>query len=211
METRGGVLPAPDFYLKNPKIFSRKFFRKFKALTIAAPFATTVYVAGMSQLPTLADRKTHAFLMEALDAKQKLYIESRAMGSVPVVAARVAGYTHPDEAAIELEADRTVRMALEVSIRLKARELKVTREDVMGWMLDAYRNAATSTEMLAAAKEIARLNGLYEPQRLEINKTVEIRQEQLRNMSDDELLKLAGEAIEADYEVLDFEPDSAHA
>ncbi len=164
-----------------------------------------------SQLPVLTDRKSHAFLMAALDQKQKLYVEARMLGSVPVVAARMAGYKSPDESALELERDPTVRMAVEVSVRMQAREAKVTREDVLGWMQDAMRNATSSTEQLNAAKEIARLLNFYEPVRVDINKTVTMRQEQLRSLSDEELLKLSRDTVDGEYQLLDFQPEPVNA
>ena len=167
----------------------------------------------MSLTPALNDRKSHAFLMEALDAKQRIYVDARALGSLPVQAARCAGYNNPDDAAYTLEQDSTVRMAVEVTIRLRAREHQITREDVLAMLQDAYRNAATSTEMVAAAREIGKLLGHYEPQKIDINKSVEIKQQQIRNMSDEELLKLSREVIDGDYQLLDFDraPEPVHA
>lgn len=165
----------------------------------------------MAQLPTLGDRKSHAFLMAALDSKQRMYIEARTLGSVPVAAARMAGYKKPDETALELERDTTVRTALEISIRLKAREHQVTRDDVLGMLQDAYRNAVTATEMVNAAKEIGRLLGHYEPQKIDIQKTVTLKQEQLKSLSDEDLLRLTKDAIDGDFELLDFEPEPAYA
>jgi hypothetical protein len=102
-------------------------------------------------------------------------------------------------------------MALEVSIRIKAREHRITKDDVLGFMLDALRNSATATEQLNAAKEIARLEGFYEPQKIDIQKTVTLKQEQIKSLSDEDLLRLSKDAIDGDYELLDFQPEPAHA
>lgn len=149
--------------------------------------------------------------MEAMDSKQRMYVEARALGSVPVVAARMSGYKDPDGAALELERDATVRMALEVTIRLRARQHQVTREDVLGMLQDAYRNAATSTEMVNAAREIGKLLGHYEPQKIDIQKTVTMKQEQIKSLSDEELLQLSKDSIDGEFEILDFQPEPAHA
>lgn len=161
----------------------------------------------MTQSLTLGDRKSHAFLMASLDTKQKLYVESRVLGSVPVVAARVAGYRNPDKKVVELENEPQIRMAVELSVRLKARETEITRDDVVGWMMDALRNSVTATEQLNAAKEIGKLLGHYEPTRVDINKTVTLKQEQLRSMDDADLLRIAKDTIDGNYEILDFEPE----
>lgn len=165
----------------------------------------------MAQALTLGDRKSLAFLLESLDAKQKLYVDARVNGSVPVIAARVAGYGSPDHAAMELEADPQIRMTLELSVRMKARQTTITREDVVGWMLDAMRNASTSTEQLNAAKEIGKILGHYEPTKIDINKTVTLKKEQISQMGDEDLLKLAKDALDADYEILDFVPEPVNA
>lgn len=154
-----------------------------------------------------SDLKSHAFLMAALDEKQKLYVESRALGSMPVAAARVAGYADPDRAGTSLEADTTVRMAVEVATRLKSREHKITRDTVLQWLQDAYLAASTSTEMVGAAREIAKLLGLYEPQTINVNKTLTLRQEQITQLSDRDLAELAGGAIDGEFEVLEFEAE----
>ena len=125
----------------------------------------------MSNTSTLSVQKSHAFLMEALDAKQKLYVEARARGSVPVVAARVAGYADPDSACRELDRDSTVRMAVETAVRLESARRASTKDEVREMFRDAYRSADAAGDMIRAAREIGLLDGHYAEQKKEITIT----------------------------------------
>jgi hypothetical protein len=147
---------------------------------------------------SLSDLRSLAFLREALTSQQGVYVESRANGTVPVVAARVAGYADPDAASAELEADTTVRMAIEAASRVKQRQQAITREDVISGFLDAVALATTATEVVAAWREIGKINGLYEPQKVEITKTLK----DLTRLKDEELVRLA--PLDGDFRVLDF-------
>jgi phage terminase small subunit len=157
------------------------------------------------------DAKSLAFLLEALDSKQRLYVDARVHGSVPQQAARVAGYADPDAAAARLEKDSTVLMAVEVSLRMSVRKHAVTKEDVIAGLMDALRISTTATEQIAAWREIGKIVGAYEPTVININKIVTHKQEQLRQLPDTELAKLAGGAIDAEYEVLDFVSSNANS
>lgn len=170
-----------------------------------------------NQLPKRAPRQTLPVLernvleyeLAALTAPQKLYVQARSLGSPPVVAARIAGFRKPDVTAAELEADQRIRYALQMSARVKARERQITREVVLDWMVDAMRNAATSTEQLAAAREIGKMLGFYEPAKVQINATIEVRKQELMAKSDEELLALAGDTLDGQFRLLDFEGEES--
>jgi len=162
-------------------------------------------------LPFPLDRTTFCYVTGELTPKQRLYVEARALGSVPVVAARIAGFKKADMAAVELEADSMVRQALDMQVRVKARERAITREVVLDWMMDAMRNASTSSEQLAAAREIGKMLGFYEPAKVQVNTTIEVRKQELMTKSADELLALAGDSIEGQFRLLDFEPEAPAA
>jgi len=149
----------------------------------------------------LNDLATFQFLTEQMSVQQKLYIEARCNGSSPVAAARMAGYRDPDHEALRLEADTTVRAAVESAIRVKSRQLAITRNDVLNGFLDAARIASTAMEQIAAWREIGKMIGAYEPDKPQ-EKDVTPTKDQLENLSDDELAQRAG--IEG--ELIDFEP-----
>ena len=139
---------------------------------------------------------------EILSSKELLYVESRMAGSPPVVAARMAGYEDPDAKAPDLESDARIRQALEELIRFQTAERKLTRDDVLSGFLDATRMAQTATELTGAWREIGRVIGAYEPQKLDVNVNS---MDRLKESSDEELLELA--ALEGEYKVLSFDDD----
>ena len=160
-------------------------------------------------VPAVLDRTTFDYVTGEMTPKQRLYVQARTMGSPPVVAAKIAGFKKTDLAAMELEADDMIRQALDMAVRVRARERQITREVVLDWMMDALRNAATSTEQLAAAREIGKMLGFYEPAKVQINTTIEVRKQELMTKSDDELLAMAGDTIEGQFKLLDFERDES--
>ena len=147
-------------------------------------------------------RKTHAFISNTLDSRQQLYVDARAAGSVPVVAARVAGYTDPDATAARFESDATMRLAVESTIRVRAYEHKITRDDILEGLQDALRNAATSTEQRLALESIAKLLDMYSPKRVEVSGSIDVVAKQIKDASDTDLAALT---MDAEYEILDFE------
>lgn len=78
-----------------------------------------------------------------------------------------------------------------------AAEVVVTRNNVLRGLLDAVDSAGSATELINAWKEIGRLIGAYEPQRIQVDKRVAVANlslDKLRAMSVDELLQLASHA-----------------
>jgi len=151
---------------------------------------------------SLSALKTYSFLMEGLGVKERLYVEARAMGSVPVVAARSAGFSESDAKIYRLETDPAIRMAVESAIRIHVHDRTVTRDDVRSGLLDAVRMSANSTELRAAWRELGLLEGHYEPKKVEVKGSMEEIQRAILGSSDDDLAKLA--ALPGEFTVLDF-------
>lgn len=129
-----------------------------------------------------------------LTAQQKLFVTAFARGLSIGAAARHAGCA-VGTAKEWLELSE-VQEALAVLREQMHAELgtAVTRENLTMMLFEAHRKAGTATEEIAAIKEIAKLNGIYEPERKEIVVTNITRIEQLQNLSDEELLRLARRA-----------------
>lgn len=157
----------------------------------------------------LSAAKSYAFLYEALSPQQKLYVDARALGSVPVVAARCAGYDDPDAVARVIEHDATVRLCVESAIRLEAQNSAVTAKDVEEGLKDAVRMAANSTELRQAWRELGLLRGHYEPKKVEVGGSIEVIQKQITQMTDNELADMA--TIDGEFEVLDFDDEPVNA
>lgn len=148
----------------------------------------------------LTNVKNAALLNESLEAKEKLYVQARVQGSLPVAAARVAGYASPESRASQLESSTRIRAAIEYAIRVDAAKVNITREDCIRGFLDAASMSSTAAEYTAAWKEITKMHGYYAPTETNINVT---KREAISTKSDDELLEMA--AIDADYEIVEFE------
>lgn len=156
----------------------------------------------MASSPVLQAAKQLEFAKDALTSQEVRYVESRMLGSPPVIAARSAGYLAPIESATSLERDQRIQDAMRATTRLATRGQRLTRDDVLAGFMDAVGMAATATEVIAAWREIGRVIGAYEPSKIDITVT---HQQQLKEMDDKELAQLA--SIEGDYEVLTFEPE----
>jgi len=152
---------------------------------------------------SLTNQRSFEYLMESLSSAQRLYVEARARGSLPVPAARIAGFSDANEAARVLESDPTVRSAVEMCIRTEAHRQALTRSDVLEKLHDALMVAENTSEQVSALREYSKIQGYYEPQRLEVSGEIKHSIERMAQLSDVELAKLT--AIDGEYTPLDFE------
>jgi hypothetical protein len=122
---------------------------------------------------------------------------------MPVGAAgRAVGCKDAPEAS-KLEHHPKVREAIKYLIKDSTKNvLELSKSDVMTGMLDAVEAAATASELVMAWRELGKLIGAYEPERriLEIHDYTE---EDLKTLSDDDLVKLSGgrmrDAIDGEF------------
>lgn len=150
----------------------------------------------MSEVPISSHRRTYLSATAVLTPKEKIYVEARAAGSMPVAAARIAGYAEPDAKADELEKDPNMRVAIETGARLAMHKQEITRATVTEILLDALPLVTTATEQVAVGRELGKLHGVYAPSQHETKIDVNVRQEQLQRVSDEELMKMAGRTID---------------
>ena len=136
--------------------------------------------------------------------KQRNYVEARMQGLIPAAAARAAGIRQT-MASSHYEKNPKVRAAIKYLIRESTANIEdLTKSDVMTGMLDAVEAAATSAELVMAWRELGKLIGAYEPEKkiLEIH---DYTKDELKELSDKDLLRLAGgrmqdTIIEGEYE-----------
>lgn len=142
--------------------------------------------------------------LAGLSEKQRLYVQARLEGDGPETAARRAGCKSAEKSWRIMEHHPTVSAALAKGREISAQATGVTREKITEMFLEAYRNATTAAEQVMAAKELGRLHGLYEAQK--VNHAVRVEQvraeSELRSLSVDELERLAV----LDGEFLDITP-----
>lgn len=105
-----------------------------------------------------------------------------------------------------MERHPAIRAIIRASTKQAMKELALTRQDVLQGLLDAVDLAATSTELTAAWREIGKVIGAYEPQKVQID-VHHVTSEQLRDMSTHELAVLANMqgVIDGEYTVEDDE------
>lgn len=165
----------------------------------------------MSKELTLTDDNPYT----ALPVKQRRYVEARLQGLAQTAAAKAAGLDSKNTTKYE----RNPRIRAAIRYLLKESTLNVdelTKSDVLTGMMDAVNASATASELVMAWREIGKLLGVYEPEKkvLEVH---DYSQQELREMKDEDLLKLAGgrmqDVIEADFEEIGFDdkPEDVYA
>lgn len=126
-----------------------------------------------------------------LNSRQRIYVESRAAGMRKVESARVAGYSHPNVDCSRLEKLPAVKRAIQLAVMPAVRDAELSRKDVLEGFMDAVRAAGTSAELTQAWREIGRVIGAYEPDKVEVNVKIEdLTQQKLQSMSTSELIEL---------------------
>lgn len=143
-------------------------------------------------------------LLNALDEKQRRYVELRVQGLTAGQAVQVLGVTYlgKEKLASRFYEHPIVQAAIQKINREAMVRMSITRETIAEKLLDAYTLSTTATEQIKALSELAKLYGLYEPEKREVS--VSITETQLRQLTDDELARLAGlETVDAEYEEVD--------
>lgn len=131
-----------------------------------------------------------------LTDKQRIYVESRLRGMSKMASARAAGSTkNPDESARQFEKSPNVLEAIDRGRKLSIQHTGYTREKVTQMFEQAFSLATTAAEMVMAAREIARLHGLYAPTNVKVDHTHRLEdareEDDLKRLSTEELVKLA--------------------
>lgn len=141
--------------------------------------------------------------LDELTPAQRSYLENRLKGMNIKESALNAGYSPTfahTSARTVLEKHPLVKMAMRAANQQAMKELSLTRQHVLQGLLDAVDLAATSTELTGAWREIGKLIGAYEPERVQIDVN-HVTSDQLRDMSVQELAALANMqgVIEGEY------------
>ena len=128
-----------------------------------------------------------------LTEKQKLYAVARARGeSVPNAMAQ-AGYNEQISYGYRLDKMPNVQALIRQEQALYAEASQMDRKKVIDMQLEAFEMARVMAEpssMVAAAREIGKICGLYEPKKVEVNFNGRVQHEihRFEAMSDAELL-----------------------
>lgn len=145
-----------------------------------------------------------------LSIMQKKYVAARIAGLNMTQAAQSAGYKDPACQGNQIEHKPYIKAELERQYKKHERLSDMSKKKVMDGMLEAIEQAklmADPSAQISGWREIARMCGYYEPQRLKVEVSVSAKRmlSQYEALSDDELLKLADQTIidSDDFEVME--------
>ena len=94
-----------------------------------------------------------------LTRKQRLYVDARLQGMSQVAAATAAGSTRPKSEAHRFETHEKVQQALVDRMAKVADEVDFSRKEAHDMYMEAYRNAETAMEQIAAVNAMVKLHG----------------------------------------------------
>lgn len=123
----------------------------------------------------------------SLTARERTYVDCRLDGMTQVASAAAAGESTPQR----FEENPKVQAALIERMQATADEVDFSRKEAHDMYLDAYRNAETATEQIAAVTAMVKLHGLEKPRVIE-HKHTAVTPDQIEFMPLAELMKQAG-------------------
>jgi len=147
--------------------------------------------------------------VKLLSPMQIAFVQNRARGLNCVQAAQAAGYSNPNVQGYQVENNAAVRAALQKEWAKAEKASDMTKAKVMEGMLYAIEQAkilADPTAQISGWREVAKICGYYEPQKMKIEVSVSAKRmfSQFETLSDDELLKIAEtEIIDVDAIMVD--------
>lgn len=133
-----------------------------------------------------------------LTDKAKLFVKFWAQGHSVVTASTMAGYGDGASYAYRLVHLPSVKAMYAEEKRLYEEAAQMTRQKVMDMQVEAYEMAKLMAEpatMVAAAREIGKMCGYYEPVKVSVklSGSVAVQQQKMERLSNEELLKLIAE------------------
>lgn len=133
--------------------------------------------------------------------KVRIFVEEVGLGRQPTTAARRAGFSTPHRDAKKLLEDEDIRQRIAEIQMENAKKASLSREEVMGNLMRAFRIAEQQDDpqsMVRAMAEVNRMCGHYAPEvkKIEIEGEVKHMMQQLEVIPKDELLRLLGEQEE---------------
>lgn len=133
-----------------------------------------------------------------LTVKQRTYVDCRLEGLSKKASANAAGARDGEY----FESNEVVQLAMIERMQATADEVDFSRKEAHDMYMDAYRNADTATEQIAAVNAMVKLHGLEKPRVIEVNHD-HTHHGQLEYMPTDQLMKLADMedlTLEGDWE-----------
>lgn len=156
--------------------------------------------------------KELAKYLEPLTQIQQIYVRSRLQGMSKVASATAAGITAPHKNAGSIESSEAVKEALRIGRELLATEIMFTRKTAHEMLMTAHALADTATEQIFAIRELIKLHGVAAPEVKELRHQVtgKVEHEEVKRLSDKDLLRLARlsddkvpQVLEGEYSIVD--------
>lgn len=153
-----------------------------------------------SDLCTEPEAQELSHLWLSMTPKQKAYCEARLAGSDASKAIAIAG----GDRRLNFDHHPKVARYLALSTRSAVRRTLVSRNDVISGFLDAVDAAATSTELTQAWREIGRVIGAYEPEKVELKVGVEdLTLSRLAAMKTEDLISMTRRGDQYEVDIAD--------
>lgn len=125
-----------------------------------------------------------------LTAKQRLYVDGRMQGLSKVAAARAAGFAAANAEASKIDANPKVQQAMLDRMQQNADEVDFGRKEAHAMYMEAYQNAETAMEQIAAVNALVKLHGIDAPKKLMVEHE-HTHKGEIEFMPTEELMRLA--------------------
>ncbi len=140
-----------------------------------------------------------------LTTKQRIYVDARLSGLSKTASAASAGSKRYEP----FENSETVRQAMVDMMQRGAEEVGFTRKDAHDMYMEAYQNAETAMEQVAAVNAMVKLHGLEAPKQVDVKHSHE-HTGSVELLPTEELLKLADMesslTLEGEFEEVEAKP-----
>jgi len=113
-----------------------------------------------------SSKKLSLKLSPKLTTKEKLFVDARLAGMSQAAAHHAAGYGDTNNV-YEIEKREHVQKELVRRMEKTAEEVDFGRKEAHEMLMQAYTNADTAMEQIAAVREMIKLHGIAVPQKIE--------------------------------------------
>lgn len=145
--------------------------------------------AELEALSTEREADELGALWVRLNPKQQQFLTHRLAGMTVEESGKRVGWA--TQTSKESSTNPLVKRYLQVATRRAVRSTLLTRDDVIHGLLDAVESAGSSTDLTQAWREIGRLIGAYEPEKVEVTHTIaDLDPKRLTSMSTNELIQM---------------------
>lgn len=151
-----------------------------------------------------------------LTSQEQTFCKRVAQGMQPELAGRESGLTKKQWAELLTRDNIQNTLAILKNQVQEYMKVDVTTDLLNSMLFEAHATAATSTEKISAVRELGKMNGLYAPEKKEIDITTNKKMAQLESLTDDELVRRANYQLElrnpteledVEGEIVDVETD----